>query len=455
MTQTNPLLIRLGGRPLAIAPRALRAIKWTARSSPAQGALDALLAAGPMLDARPTMLPARDAPPGPGHVVTEAGIAVVPILGPLMTRGDWLTSLLGAGDYGEIASAVEAALADPSAHAVLLEIDSPGGEVGGLFDLVDRISALRDAAQKPLWAVASESALSAAFAIASVADRLYVTRTAEIGSIGVVAIHVDESVADAVAGLKWTLVHAGDRKIDGNAHEPLSDAAHSAIQADVDALHADLVALVARNRNMSPDAVRATEAAIYRGRRGIDAGLADKLGTVDLALADLTRALAPPRLVTGASQRARTHQPSRRRIEMTVEPDLDPAAEDAAVSETSAPDPETPDTPQAAPPAVKPEAPDTPTTDRTAERLRAEYAEIAAIAAQGARLGVAIDAADAMAKGVAPHALRSSILDALAARAEASSVVAVAPQPPGSPASDGGESPIVRRARERASANRS
>lgn len=140
---------------------------------------------------------------------------------------------------------------------------------------------------------------------------------------------------------------------------------------------------------------------------------------------------------------------------MTVEPDLDPAAEDAAVSETSAPDPETPDTPQAAPPAVKPEAPDTPTTDRTAERLRAEYAEIAAIAAQGARLGVAIDAADAMAKGVAPHALRSSILDALAARAEASSVVAVAPQPPGSPASDGGESPIVRRARERASANRS
>jgi hypothetical protein len=60
-----------------------------------------------------------------------------------------------------------------------------------------------------------------------------------------------------------------------------------------------------------------------------------------------------------------------------------------------------------------------------------------------------------MAKGIAPHALRSSILDALAARAEASSVVAVAPSPAGSPASNGGESPIVRRARERASANRS
>ena len=437
MTQSNPLLTRLGGRPLAIAPRAL----------------DGLLAAGPMLDARPAMFPARDAPPGT-HAVTDAGIAVVPIIGPLVTRGDWLTSLLGASDYGEIASAVEAALADPSARAVLLEIDSPGGEVGGLFDLVDRLVSLREAAQKPLWAVANESALSAAFAIASVADRLYVTRTAEVGSIGVVAIHVDESVADVMAGLKWTLVHAGDRKIDGNAHEPLSDAAFSAIKADVDALYADLVALVARNRSISPDAVRATEAAIYRGQRGIETGLADKLGTVDLALADLTRALDPPRLITGASQRARAHQPSRRKTQMTIDAELDAAAEDAAVEETNAPDPEALETPQPAPPSASPEATDA-QTDQTAEQLRAEYAEIAAIAAQGARLGVAIDAADAMAKGIAPHALRSSILDALAARAEASTVVAVAPQLPGSPASNGGESPIVRRARERASANRS
>ncbi len=438
MTRLTPLLTRLGGRPLAIAPRAL----------------DGLLAAGPMLDARPAMLPARNASPGASHVLTEAGIAVVPILGPLVTRGDWLTSLLGASEYGEIASAVETALADPSVRAVLVELDSPGGEVGGLFDLVDRLVSLREAAQKPLWAVASESALSAAFAIASVADRLYVTRTAEVGSIGVVAIHVDESVADVMAGLKWTLVHAGDRKIDGSAHEPLSDAAFSAIQADVDALHADLVTLVARNRNMSPDAVHATQAAIYRGQRGIDAGLADKLGTVDLALVDLARALDPPRLIRGASQSARSRQPPRRKTAMTVEPDLNPAAEDADVEERNASDPETLGTPQPAAPAAPPEATEA-QTDQTAERLRAEYAEIAAIAAQGARLGVAIDAADAMAKGIAPHALRSSILDALAARAEASTVVAVAPSPAGSPASNGGESPIVRRARERASANRS
>src|SRR5690606_1315270 len=128
------------------------------------------------------------------------------------------------------------------------------------------------------------------------------------------------------------------------------------------------------------------------------------------------------------------------------------AATEDDVVEMTASDRQALEPPQPSPPVA---APTDATTDQTAERLRAEYAEIAAIAAQGARLGVVIDAADAMAKGIAPHALRSAILDRLAARAEASTVVAVAPPPAGSAHPSGGESPIVRRARERASATRS
>ncbi|MFN3946133.1 MAG: S49 family peptidase, partial [Allosphingosinicella sp.] len=314
-----PVLARLVRGPLAIAPRALRAIELAAQTSPARGALDGLLAVDPTIDARSAntpILPDTDRSASRGFTLTDSGIAVVPVLGPLVSRSDWLTALLGATDYGAIGSAVAAALAEPSARAVLLELDSPGGEVGGLFDLVERVTSLREAAQKPLWAVASESALSAAFAIASAADRLYVSRTGEVGSVGVVAIHVDESAADAMAGLKWTLIHSGAKKVDGNPHEPLSDTAFSAIQADVDALHADLVTLVARNRKMSPDAVRATEAAIYRGQRGIDIGFADRLGSVDQALADLaatldrpvrSRGLAPAK--AGAQRRTSAVQP--------------------------------------------------------------------------------------------------------------------------------------------------
>ena len=120
---------------------------------------------------------------------------------------------------------------------------------------------------------------------------------------------------------------------------------------------------------------------------------------------------------------------------------------DSPASDDPVPEPDTPDPPAAAPVAAP--APPDPPVGTAAEGLRAEYAEIAAVTAQAARLGVVIDAADAMARGIAPHALRRSVLDTLAARSEANAVVAIAPQPAAA-----GDSPIVRRARERAAANR-
>lgn len=53
-------------------------------------------------------------------------------------------------------------LGDPSVQGVILDIDSPGGEVGGLFDVVETIRAAKAGSNKPLWAVANECALSAA-----------------------------------------------------------------------------------------------------------------------------------------------------------------------------------------------------------------------------------------------------------------------------------------------------
>lgn len=441
MTSLHPVLARLAGRPLAIAPRAL----------------DGLLAASLPAAAQAAALRAhRDAglATPQGYTVTDAGIAVVPIVGPLVTRGDWLSMLLGAASYGEITDAIANATADPAARAVLLEVDSPGGEIGGLFDLVDQIAALRAASGKPLWAAASESALSAGFAIGSVADRLYVSRTAEVGSVGIVAIHVDGSVADAMAGLNWTLIHAGARKIDGNPHEPLSGSARVDIQADVDGLHAEFVALVARNRGLAADVVRATEAAIYRGQRAVDVGFADKLGTLGRALTDLTESLASsrPRLIEPRRSGAASPQLPRRTSAMTTDTTTNaPADPPSAAPETPETEPVTPAQPA---PVVQPTQPEQPVVATApsadaAHQLRAEFAEIAAIAAQAARLGVTVDAAEALRQGIKPDALRRSVLDTLGARAEASAVVAVAPS-----AAPAGDSPIVRRARERAAAAR-
>ena len=108
------------------------------------------------------------------------------------------------------------------------------------------------------------------------------------------------------------------------------------------------------------------------------------------------------------------------------------------------PPPVPPEPPPVVPAPVPPPAPSPPVDP--GEALRAEYAEIADVAAQAARLGISVDAADAMRKGIKPEALRRTVLDTLAARADATTVVTAAP------VVSAGDSPIVRRAKERAAA---
>ncbi|MCL4713186.1 MAG: S49 family peptidase [Pseudorhodoplanes sp.] len=390
-----------------------------------------------------------EADPAPQTSITVERIAVVSVIGTLVSRSGYLAAASGLVSYADIGDAIAAAMDDPSVRGVILDIDSPGGEVGGLFDLVKQIGAIKAGNGKPLWAVANESALSAAYAVASTADRLYVTRTGEAGSIGVVAVHVDESGADAKAGLAWTFVFAGERKVDANGHEPLSERARATIQADVDCLYTELCGLVASNRGLTVEAVRATDAAIYRGELAIRAGLADRVGTLDLAIAEMVaefdRTASTARNIVNPTPK---RSPSMATTETeriqhdATEPQL-PLASQAP----QAPSPEPAPAPTRVP-APEPAADPAPVPG-PADQLRAEFVEIAALAAQAARLGVTVDAADAMRKGISADALRCSVLDALAARAEATSVIAAAPSTP-----IAGDSPIVRRAKERAAAAR-
>jgi len=385
--------------------------------------------------------------PAPQTSITVERIAVVSVIGTLVSRSGYLDATSGLLAYGEIGDAIANAMDDPSVRGVILDVDSPGGEVGGLFDLAERIGAIKSASGKPLWAVGNEGALSAAYAIASTADRLYVTRTGEVGSVGVVAVHVDESAADAKAGLAWTFVFAGESKVDGNAHEPLSARARATIQADVDHLYAQLCGLVASNRRLTNEAVRGTNAAVYRGELAIRAGLADRVGTLDAAIVDMAaefdQAAMPARNIITPTNHKRSPSMAKNESERNEhdagEPERALAAEAAPPAPQSEPAP-----PPLQAPAAQP-APGPVAEPDPAERLREEYAEIASLAGQAIRLGVNVDAADAMRRGVSAAELRRSILDTLAARAEASSVIAAAPSTPVA-----GDSPIVRRARQRA-----
>jgi signal peptide peptidase SppA len=388
------------------------------------------------------------------------GIAVIEIAGVLIHRGGWIGQSSGQTSYEGIAAQIEAATRDPSVRAVALEIDSFGGEVAGAFDLADRIRAIRGT--KPVWAFVAEHAFSAGYALASQADRILLPRTGAVGSIGVVVMHADLSGQLDQDGVRVTLIHSGQHKVDGNPYEPLPENVRDDIQREIDVLRFLFAETVAAGRagRLSQDAALATEAATYRGVDAVAAGLADEV-------VDLTRGFARFRESLSASSptarlpRAAHTKPK----EAAMNANRDTAKETAETTDTedtaveSAP--ESPDAQDdvsgvqeedpapAAAPMQMPAAAQPSNLAELSVQLREAAAEIAEIAAQAGRLGIAIDAAKALREGTAPEALRKLVLQRASAAADARDIVA-APPSPVLPKS--AESPIVAAAKKAASA---
>ncbi|VVD74942.1 Protease 4 [Pandoraea horticolens] len=209
------------------------------------------------------------------------GVAIIPISGTLVHKSGYMRPTCGMTGYDGIRANLSIALEDPAVRAVMLDIESSGGEVAGCFDLVDAIYGARG--KKPIWAVLSENAFSAAYAIASAADKIVVPRTGGTGSVGVICAHVDFSKALAKDGITVTMIHYGARKADGNEFNPLSDEARARYQADVDAMGELFVKTVARNRKLSVAAVRGTQATTFLGAEGVEIGFADAVMAPDEA----------------------------------------------------------------------------------------------------------------------------------------------------------------------------
>ncbi|NVZ10074.1 S49 family peptidase [Allochromatium humboldtianum] len=383
-----------------------------------------------------------------GDLQNLEGIAILPVLGTLVRRSSYIGAASGLTSYHDIEAMAEQAFADGQVRAVLLEIDSSGGEAGGVFDLARRLRQLAQSSGKPLWAIADEAALSAAYAIACAADRLWLTRTAEVGSIGVVAVHVDESVADAKAGLNYTFLHAGAHKVDGHPHAPLPAPVAADIQADIEQLHDQFISLVAGFRRLTVETIRDTEARVYRGEAALQAGLADQIGTRSEALAALQRQLA---MSAGRSLRNKAAALSATRTTSRSQPfpkeismnDHNPVTPVDDTQENSAPNssPTPVQSPQTPPPLDEAAI-----TAQVEQRLRRQLAELTEIAAQAKRLGVTVDPAQALARGVTPDALRQSVLQQAAERDVAQDIVAQAPAPAPTKPQSVADSPLVKAA---------
>jgi capsid assembly protease len=224
--------------------------------------------------------------------VVKNGILQIPVKGVLLhdfpyAVGSWATG------YDYIWRAFERGMGDLNVKGIAFVVDSPGGEVAGNFDAVDRMYALKTSVGKPVRGYAAEYAYSAAYSIISLCDTITVSRTGGVGSIGVVTGHLDVSGAMDKAGLKFTFIYAGQHKVDGNPYEPLPKDVKDRIQVRIDALYDVFVSTVARNRGMDEQAIRDTEALTFTAQEALSNGLADSIGALDDALADYAADLSP------------------------------------------------------------------------------------------------------------------------------------------------------------------
>lgn len=228
---------------------------------------------------------------GKNYFLSEGGIAVIPVMGTMVQRADSLDAMSGFTSYTSIDRLMSSAVDDPDVKGILLEFDTPGGEVNGLFDFADEIKAISKV--KPVWGIANEAAYSAGYAMASACDKLYMPRTAGVGSIGVVAMHIDQSKRDSAQGYSFTPIFAGEKKVDGTIHAPLSDTALADLQARVDQLYDIFVQTVAKNRGIDEKAVRDTKAGLLYADDAVSQGYVDGIATLAQTITLMEKKVKP------------------------------------------------------------------------------------------------------------------------------------------------------------------
>jgi len=172
-------------------------------------------------------------------------------------------------------------LKDPEVSAIVLDVDSPGGQVDGIEELSNQIYDARGS--KPVVAVVDHLMASAAYWIGSAADDVVMSPSGEAGSIGVFAVHEDWSGALAKEGITVSLISAGKFKTEGNPYEPLAEEARGAIQGRVNDYYDAFVNSVARNRGAKPATVRNGfgEGRVVGARQAVSLGMADRVGTLE------------------------------------------------------------------------------------------------------------------------------------------------------------------------------
>lgn len=213
------------------------------------------------------------------------GVAILDVAGPMFKGANLMTEMSGATSYQTLRRDLQTALDDGNVKAILLNVDSPGGEARGVGELATAIFEARG--RKPIVAYASDLAASAAYWIAAAADRIMIGKGAALGSIGVRAAFSDTAARDAARGVKT--IEFVSSQSPYKATDLTSKDGKARVQSRVDALAAVFIEAVADYRGVPVAKVLDGfgKGDVLVGQAAVDAGMADGFGTFESVLADL------------------------------------------------------------------------------------------------------------------------------------------------------------------------
>lgn len=230
--------------------------------------------------------------PGEYSIDVSTGIANVPIIGSIVRRKTWLDAYSGLTSYSDIRTSFDAAISDLRVKAILIHVDSFGGEAGDCFELADYIRSAREV--KPIWAVSDIDALSAGYALLSSASRCVVAARGSVGSIGAVCIHVEREKQNEAMGVTYTVLRSAPQKADATPFERLPPQAAARFLNSLSRTGQAFAELVNRNRPaISVADALATQGQWYDAEDGIALNLVDGVLTYEDVFAELAEFVSP------------------------------------------------------------------------------------------------------------------------------------------------------------------
>ena len=225
------------------------------------------------------------------------GVAVIPVTGPIMRYSNLMTDMSGATSLQVFAKDFATAMNDPMVNAIVLNIDSPGGDARGINEASNQIAAAAANKTKPILAYSGGTAASAAYWLASAVGKgnFVIDKTAILGSIGVVSTVEDTTERDAKTGKRtYTIVssNAPNKRPDAS-----TDGGRAQYQAVVDDLESTFIKSVADNRGVPQKTVKSDfgRGGVLVGDSAVNAGMADHIGSLESTISLCASAIAKTR----------------------------------------------------------------------------------------------------------------------------------------------------------------